>query len=196
MTLKKNRIGIIGTAAALAAVLVMGAALYLSPHRTLHRMQAAIEARDAAAFSSHVDFTALAEDLKGQLMLQMLGTMKAEGMNDSRLSGLGQMLAVGLLGQMVDSFVSPTSVMRMVAEGKATVDMDALAPWPPVPLGKAQAPRYTLRYQNTSTAILRAEDATATGAFVLKRKGLWSWKLTALELPRSVPDAAADRSPM
>lgn len=187
MTLK-NRIGIIGS---VAIVLLVGAALYLSPYWTLRKMQAAIEARDAAAFSAHVDFPALTENLKGQLMRQMTDTMGAAGKND-RLSGLGQMLAVGLLGQMVDSFVSPASVMRMVAQGKATVDMEALVAMPSA--GTGQVPRYALRYQGLSTAVLHAEGASATGAFLFARQGLWSWKLTAVALPRSRPDA--QRPPM
>jgi hypothetical protein len=182
---QKNRIRIAGTAAALAVVLA-GTALYLSPYWTLQRMRAAAEARDAAAFSSHVDFPTLTENLKGQLMRQMTDTMGAAGKND-RLSGLGQMLAVGLLGQMVDSFVSPASVMRMVAQGKVTVDMEALGATPPD--GSGQAWRHALRYRNLSTALLRAEGTSAAGAFVFTRRGLWSWKLTAVELPEPPPNA-------
>lgn len=187
---KKNRIRIIGSAAALAVVLA-GSALYFSPYWTLHRMRAAIETRDAAAFSSHIAFPLFKDSLKGQLMRQMTDTMGAAGKND-RLSGLGQMLAVGLLGQMVDAFLSPASVMRMVAQGKVTVDMEALGATSPAGSGKAQS--YALRYRNLSTALLRAEDASAAGAFVFTRQGLWSWKLTAVELPRALPDA--QRSPM
>lgn len=176
---EKNRIRIAGTAATLAVVLA-GAALYLSPYWTLHHLRAAAEARDAAAFAAHVDLPALTENLKAQLMNEMTQTMGAAGKND-RLSGLGQMLAVGLLGQMVDSFVSPASVMRMVAQGKVTVDMEALRAAPPAASGSAW--RHALRYRNMSTALLRAEGSSAAGAFVFTRQSLWSWKLTAVELP-------------
>lgn len=182
---EKNRIRIAGTAAALAVVLA-STALYLSPYWALQRLRAAAEARDTAAFSAHVDLPALTENLKAQLMHEMTQTMGAAGKND-RLSGLGQMLAVGLLGQMVDSFVSPASVMRMVAQGKVTVDMAALRAAPPA--GPGSAWRHALRYRNLSTALLRAEGASAAGAFVFTRQGLWSWKLTAVELPEPPPHA-------
>lgn len=195
MTLKKkNRIRIIGTAAALAVVLA-GAALYFSPYWTLHRMRAAIEARDVAAFSPHMDFPLLKDSLKGQLMRQMTDTMGTAGKND-RLSGLGQMLAVGLLGQMVDAFLSPASVMRMVAQGTVTVDMEALEATSPAGPSKVPMPSYALRYRDLSTATLRADGATNRGAFVLKREGLWSWKLSAVELSSALPRGAEARSAM
>lgn len=181
MTSKKtNRLQAAVAASALLAVLA-GAALYFSPYWTLHTMRTAIAARDVAAFSLQVDYPELTENLKGQLMRQMSDTMGAAGKND-RLSGLGQMLAVGLLGQMVDSFVSPVSVMRMVAEGRATVDVDELVA--PRPAGAGATPRFALRYRDTATALLRADDASAIGAFVFTRQGLWAWKLTGVELPR------------
>lgn len=195
MTLKKtNRLRTLGAASALLAVLA-GTALYFSPYGTLRKMQAAIEARDAAAFSSHVDFPVLTDNLKAQLMRQMTDTMGAAGKND-RLSGLGQMLAVGLLGQMVDAFLSPASVMRMVAQGKATVDMDALGAASAAGPGKPPMPSYVLRYADLSTAVLRADGVTAGGAFVLTRQGLWSWKLTGVELSGAPPHGMEPRAPL
>jgi hypothetical protein len=171
-------------AGTMVVILAIGAgAAYFTPHWTLYRMRAAVEARDATAFSSHVDFPALKEDVKGQLMVRMSSVMQQPQMKDNPFAGFGQMLAVGVVNQLVDTFVSPAGVMMMLSEGKPTVDRNAPAAPPPLGPTKEQAPAYAIGYKDWSTVVLRSKDTSAAGAFVLKRQGLFSWKLAAVELP-------------
>lgn len=167
---------------AVGLLAVIAGALYYGPHWTLYRMRAAVESRDAPAFSSHVDFPALREDVKGQLMIKMASVMQKDEMKNNPFAGLGQMLAVGMVNQMVETFVSPAGVMMMMSEGKASVQKDAPAVPPPIGSGK-EAPKYDVSYTDWSTVVLRSTDVSAAGAFVLKRQGLFSWKLAAVQLP-------------
>lgn len=166
-----------------ALVIALVAALYFGPHWTVYRLRAAVDARDATAFSAHVDFPSLREDVKGKLLVKMSSVMQSAQMKDNPFAGLGQMLALGLVNQMVETFVSPAGVMMMMAEGKAIVKKGEPSAPPPLGASKEQAPQYGVRYKDWSTAVLRAKDASAAGAFVLKRQGLFSWKLAAIELP-------------
>ncbi len=171
-----------GAALLLAA---FAAALYFSPHWALYRMRAAIEARDAAAFSSRVDFPALKEDVKGQLLTQMSGAMQTEGVKDNPLAGFGKMIAMGLVNQMVEAFVSPAGVMMMMSEGRPVIEKDGRAARPPVSASEEKkAPPYAIDYRDWSTVVLRGSEPPGGGAFILKRQGLFSWKLAAIELPR------------
>lgn len=169
------------TAPILVALLVavIAGALYFGPHWTIYRMKAAIEAKDATAFASHVDFPALKESVKVQLMGKMGDLMKSDGMKDNPFSGLGQMLGMGLMNQMVDTLVSPAGVMLMMAQGKA-----ALAkPGSTISLEDAKREsNFAINYVNYSTAEVRSKDGTP-GRFLLHRDGLFTWKLSGIEMP-------------
>ena len=69
---------------AVAVVIALGVAWYFaSPWYTLKQMRSAAEANDAAALSSYIDYPSLREDLKSDLMAQMM----AEASKDK--SGFG-----------------------------------------------------------------------------------------------------------
>src|SRR5256885_3284520 len=62
-------------ARALAALCVAAAGLlYASPYIALHQIGKAVERRDAQALSGYVDFPALRESIKGQMMADRKST--------------------------------------------------------------------------------------------------------------------------
>ena len=167
--------------ALLAAVIVsvVVAVLYFGPHWTIYRMKSAIDAKDATAFSSYVDFPALKESVKAQLMLKMNDMMKSDGMKDIPFAGLGQMIGMGVINQMVESLVSPAGVMLMMEQGKAA-PLKSSAPQP-----EAEAkpkPDFAIDYINFSTAEVRSKDGSSV-RFVLHRDGLFTWKLSEMQIP-------------
>ncbi|MEJ8845053.1 DUF2939 domain-containing protein [Variovorax rhizosphaerae] len=170
--------------AALVAVLV-AAALYFGPHWTVYRMRKAIEARDATALASQVDFPALKESVKAQLMTKMSGLMNSSGLKDGPLAGVGQMLGTGLINQTVDALVTPTGVMLLMQQGKfpapGTPGTPGTSP-PPASKDPSTAPRYALDFLDFSTVEIRARDGLPA-RFVLRRHGVFFWKLSAVELP-------------
>ena len=177
------------------------AVLYASPYWTLRTLYTAAQKQDAAIVAEHVDFPALRADLKGQLLLKVQREMARPGAEFQPFSGLGQMFAVGLVNQMVDGLVSPTgvalalkngAVLRGIASGiprdssettqGAESSDDNAEPQPKNP----QRGDFTLRYDNWSTVLVQPKDSTSRG-FTLRRDGLLSWKLVAMDLSALQP---------
>lgn len=179
--------------AVVAVVAGLALSSYASPYWTLHRMKTAIADRDAERFSGYIDFPALRESVKGQMMVMMNGRMAGSGMDDNPFAGLGRMMGAALIGPMVDAAVSPAGVIAMFESGKAQPlprpEEGRTEQGMPAAGGKTDTPDYAVDYEswNKIAVSKRGED---TGRFILKRTGLWSWQLAALELPRSVLSAA------
>ncbi|MGJ7607890.1 DUF2939 domain-containing protein [Variovorax sp. LT1R20] len=161
------------------AVAVIAATLYFGPHWTVYRMKAAIDAKDAAAFSDHVDFPSLKESVKAQLLVKMGQVMKSDGMKDNPFAGIGQMIGMGMINQMVDTLVSPAGVMLMMEQGKAGAPSAAASEPTSTPKG---SPNFAIDYVNYSTVQIRSRDGTP-GRFILRRDGIFAWKLSAIEIP-------------
>ena len=115
MTTRTSRTAIV-IAVAVATVAAC-AALYASPYWALRTLSTAVQNQDAATVAEHVDFPALREDLKGQLLLKVQREMARPGVESQPFSGLGQMFAMGLVNQMVDGLVSPTGVALALKNG-------------------------------------------------------------------------------
>jgi hypothetical protein len=166
------------TAAALLAL-----SSYASPYWTLHRMKTAVVEKDADRFSSYVDFPALRESVKGQMMVMINKRMSGPDIEKNPFAGIGQMMGAALINPIVDAAVSPAGVIAMFESGKAqplqgparTTESSA----------NADTVNYAVDYENWSKVAVSkpGEDA---GRFILKRTGLWSWQLTSLELPKAV----------
>jgi len=176
----------IAIAAAVATSLAFSS--YASPYWTLHQMKAAIEVKDADRLSEHIDFPALRESFKGQMMTMMNKRMASPEMANNPFSGIGQMMAVALINPLIDAAVSPAGVLAMMESGKVrpatpgTPKADPAASGEPVTQEKLD---YSVDYQGWNKVAISRPGQDA-GRFILKRTGLWSWQLSALELPRSV----------
>lgn len=171
-------------AVAVCATLVVTS--YASPYWTLHRMKIAIAEKDADRFSGYVDFPALRDSVKGQMMVMMNKRMTAPDMENNPFAGLGQIMGAALINPMVDATISPAGVIAMFESGRAQPAQPQSSE--PASPASAVAPNFVVKYENwRKVAISRVGD---DGRFILKRTGLWSWQLTALELPKSVLDSS------
>jgi len=202
---------------AAVGILAVGAvASYCSPYWTMHEMRSAIVDNDADGFSSHVDFPALRENLRAQ----MLTLMQRKMGNDPELKGngfaaLGMVMVMGVMNQMIDTMVTPAGVMTMVSQGKAKPpvpgDTQSASANQPTTSNSAEPKNYSVRYKDWLTVIATTNEGSAEPiAFIFKRDGLWSWKLAGINLPldsigagaspdqsaaSAPPEAAADNSP-
>ena len=165
----------------LLAAVLFAAALYFSPHWAIYRMRAALQSRDATAFSSYVDFPALKESFKGQLLIKLDRVMDTAEMKDNPFAGLGQLIGAGLVSQMVETFVSPAGIMVMMQQGQPLVERPGQSPRP-MPREGMKPPAYALNYVDWSTVAVQAKSGEP-GKFILKRDGLLQWKLSAVEIP-------------
>lgn len=185
--MKKSHVQI--AAVAVAASLALSS--YASPYWTLHRMNTAIAEKDAERFSSYVDFPSLRESVKGQMMVMMNERLSRPEMADNPFGGIGQIMGAALINPIVDAAVSPAGVIAMFKSGKArplpgvTGKQEAPAPGDV----RDDAPKYAVDYEGWSRVAI-SKPGDDAGRFILKRTGLWSWQLAALELPDAVLKAA------
>jgi hypothetical protein len=182
-----NRMNKSGIAAGVMFVVGVGAVgSYLSPHFTVFQMKRAIDARDTEAFSEYVDFPALRENFKAQMMLMVGQQMSSPDTKDNPVAGFGQMLATAVIGPMIDAMISPAGVMAMMNKGSPKVSPKLLASIATDAFknpGEGR-PEYNIAYASWSKVRLTAKSpGKSEGNFVLNREGLWSWKLAGVEIP-------------
>ncbi len=80
---------------------------FMSPWYTLKQMRDAAQANDADALAAYVDFPALREDMKSEIMAQFA----VEAQKDkSGVGGLGTAMATAMIGPMIDGLVSPAGL--------------------------------------------------------------------------------------
>lgn len=174
--------------ASVGVLIVAGiASSYASPYLTMHQMRTAMLDQDADAFSSHVDFPAVRESVRAQFMMMIQNKLaNSPEMKDSAFSAVGMMLGMGIVNQMIDTMVTPAGVMTMMAQAgpktaapattPAALESDNAKP--------AQKVDYSISYKDWSTVSASAKKGAADPVvFVFKRDGLWSWKLSGVNLP-------------
>lgn len=153
----------------------------LSPYLTLHQMRTAAEARDAPAFSQHVDFVALREHLKQGVQRKLAGQERGADGQPTPASAFGAALAGALLGPMVDTLITPESLARLM-QGQSPLRAAA------GPLGGEAPERAELETQQGYESPNRFVFAVARRGelpveLVLHREQLLFWKLAELRLP-------------
>jgi hypothetical protein len=169
---------------ALLFVVLLPVSAWVSPYWDLYRLRTAVAERDAAMVSAHVDFPALRDSLKGQVMT---GVQRAIApADDNPLARLGAAVAAVAVNPMIDAMVSPAGVMAMLDTGEVRL----ARPAPQADEGQddtAAAGRtrqdWSLHYRAWSEVAV-GTDAPGAGSFVFRRAGLWHWDLVAIELPR------------
>ena len=189
--MKRNHVLVAAVALAVAASLALSS--YASPYWTLHRINTAIADKDADRFSSYIDFPALRDSVKGQMMVMVNKRLSRPEMADNPFAGMGQMMSAALISPIVDAAVSPAGVMAMFESGKVQALPGAAGKQesPASRDAQADAPdahNYAVDYESWSRVAISKPGHDA-GRFILKRTGLWGWQLAALEFPEAVPDS-------
>ena len=172
--------------AALAILLGLTAATwwFASPWWTLRAMRAAAAAHDEPALSAHVDYPALREDLKGELMKQVT----ADGRGTEGLGSIGAAIATAIAGPIIDAAVTPKGVEAMFraeeAKDKAASSSALSTTLPRAP--DARDKSEIMRDGFDQFRVKGRDPGSAT--LVFHRDGL-AWKLAGIDLPP--PSAAA-----
>lgn len=169
-----------------AAVSVTGAWWYFSPYLVMLSMRSAIEARNAEAFNSHVDYPSVRESLKAQLAARVPGQASDPDKRVSDAESLGKALGRALIAPMVDALVRPEVVMRAMDQG-------VLEPrGNPGPEGRGEksdagSKAWKVEREGADRVVVVRKDPDQNGkrmvAVVFDRRGFADWRLTALRLP-------------
>lgn len=164
--------------AALIAIAASALWYFESPAWTLKGMKDAAQSHDAEALNAYIDYPALRESLKAELMARMM----AEAQKDkSGLGALGMAFGSALMGPMIDGLVSPAGMRAALLANRqeSTASAASALHMPKEPV---------IIRRNFSEFLVTAKDQPNSG-LVFKRHGL-SWMLSGVELP---PDTLATK---
>jgi hypothetical protein len=166
--------------AAIVALLIVAAAAawwFASPLLTLKDMRDAAAANDADRLSAHIDYPALREDLKADLMARMMAEM---GKDKSGFGTIGMAFGSALIGPVIDGMVSPAGLRAaFVAKQNqpAATGLKAAADRPALDIGKD----VTIRHDGIDQFAVVPRDPRG-GTLIFRRHGL-TWKLSGIDLP-------------
>jgi len=170
--MKRTRVLAAGAAGAL---LVVAATSFASPWWTLQRMQTAVAHRDADAVSAQVDFPALRESVKSQILASMKGDPATTG-GTNPMAALGTSFAMAVVNPIVDMVASPRGVALMLEQGR--IALARRAPHAGDANVAPERPRYAVNYRGWDRFAVKTQD----GNFIFRRAGLWNWKLAGIEV--------------
>lgn len=187
---------------AIVAVLGYG---YASPYLALDRLKRAADARDAQTVSEYVDYPALRESLKEQVAGLLTRRLHASG---NPFAALGAMIGVALIGPMVDAYATPEGVAALLngmpprgnpndrppvqqaapsQSATGAAQPSPAAPPPPATTADAappQPPQTTAGYRSLNEFVVTYQHGVGDTHYsaILRREGLFSWKLAAVNL--------------
>ena len=191
-------------------VAVLGYA-YASPYLALDRLKRAADERDAQTVSEYVDYPALRESLKDQIAGLLTRKIQARA-NGNPLAALGAMIGVALIGPLVDAYATPDGVAALLngmpPRGDPTqrppvppdapanapantparsADSTPTAPAPATagsPTTPPQPPQTTAAYRGINEFVVTYQHGVGDTRYaaILRREGLFSWKLAAVDL--------------
>jgi hypothetical protein len=175
---------------------------YASPYLALDSLKRAADARDAQTVSEYVDYPALRESLKEQIGGLLTRRIEARA-SGNPLAAIGAMIGVALIGPLVDAYATPDGVAALLngmpprgdlnQRPPAPQDAGANAPATPAPPAPApatsttappQPPQTTAGYRGINEFAVTYQHGVgdARYAAILRREGLFSWKLAAVDL--------------
>jgi len=178
---------------------------YASPYLALDRLKRAADQRDAQTVSEYVDYPALRESLKDQIAGLLTRKIQARA-NGNPLAALGAMIGVALIGPLVDAYATPDGVAALLngmpprgdptqrppvppdAPANAPAGSADATPAAPAPGGAAttppQPPQTTAAYRGINEFVVTYQHGVGDTRYaaILRREGLFSWKLAAVDL--------------
>ncbi|KAF0111567.1 MAG: hypothetical protein FD163_2515 [Hyphomonadaceae bacterium] len=188
---KKKKVPIlIGLLVAFAA---FGASFYFSPYLTMNALKNAIVAGDSEKIETLVDFPAVRENVKGQLMAAMMKNMQSDPtMADNPFAGLATLMIPNLVTGMLDTYVTAEVVARLGPLPKTQSD--------PAPskkeekaekLSKLKTNVKWLSMDRANIEITIADNDDYPIEYLkLKRTSLFGWQFIGLKLKEDIMNPA------
>ncbi len=162
-----------------AGVLVALAVVYAiaSPFITVYRMKAAAERHDGRTLSSLIDFPSLRQNLKDQFDKTLAAQAANQDTQDNPFSAFGTALAGTFADNLVDTFVTPEGVERLMSGEPLTADStsrtnDTTDPFPDASMSYESFNRFVVTIKDDDGKDVR---------FVYRPTGL-TWKLSGIEM--------------
>lgn len=181
------------------AVVGFAAAYFGSPVLAARDLTQAAESGDEAELRRLVDFPAFRSSLKDELRDEMVAKLRMDNrLGDTALSGLGMILAPGLVNGAVDLLITPEVIAEVVKTGETPDPTRRLrnreTEAETGAKGDEVKQSYGFRDLNTFTLTLsQADDPEQKLTLLMTRKGLFGWKLSGVDInPDREPGQAAN----
>jgi len=175
---------IVGVAAGAVALFLLAWAA--APVLTAQALVRAAKAGDERKLEQMVDFPSLRESLKAELNAELMERMSRDPrVADSGLGGLGMMLAPMILSGAVDAVVTPEVVADMVRTAEVPDPTRPPAPEPAGDENDGDDIHQAWGYRNLNEFAVTLTDRDQPDdrlALILERRGLFEWKLAAVDL--------------
>ena len=168
--------------AAVAAALIVIASSTLwyleSPALTLKGMKDAAQSNDADALNAYIDYPALRESLKAELMARMM----IEARKDKSGNGaLGMAIGSAVMGPMIDGLVSPAGMRAALLASRQEKSAPAAS--------ALHVPKEPVIVRRSFSEFLVSAKGQPNSGLVFKRHGL-SWMLSGVQLPQDASTQA------
>lgn len=184
----------------LVAVAVLAfAGLYLgSPWLAAWDLMHAARTGDVAALEARVDMPAVRASLKGQIDARLERSIARRAAKGDALAQIGALFGAALVDKAVDATVTPEMIAEAVRTAHAPdprksalappddVDADADAGADGAPKPKAERVKVGFAMAGLNRFDLRLSPADQPDkrlTLILRRRGLFGWKVTDIELP-------------
>ncbi|WP_165926974.1 DUF2939 domain-containing protein [Sphingomonas sp. BK235] len=166
--------------AAIAMVALFIGAYFGSPYWAARQLYAAAGSGDVDRIEAAVDFPAVRESLKGQLTVALTEKFD-EDQSDDPFKGIGTLLMPTIVQRAVDAFVTPDGIAAIVKRGQLEKSQDK-GPKPDLSYD------YEWRSLDRFGITIHAKDVPAARApmIVLERRGLFTWKMIRLQVPKDM----------
>jgi len=163
-------------------VVAVGMYAAAGPYITLYQIRSGVEKSDSEKIAEYVDFSALRTNLKEQVHTQVLNG-ESSNMKENPFTSLAKGLASRMAEGMVDSFVTPAGLMKLLQGKKRSQDRNT------DPSSKSSEPKSNpfqdadCNYDSIDKFSVRVkDDKNREIRFILTRAG-FSWKLSNIILP-------------
>lgn len=182
--------------AAAAVALAFAVAFYfVSPYWAVYRMTNVAKNGHADELSGYVDFPAVRESLKAQLLTSMTKQMAGVS-KDNPFAGLGMMMAGAMVNSSVDGMITAEGLATMLRTAKAKENRiqdqprvsppgSASAREPDAPPEPGVQPVIAKHYEGLDYFHIDIKEPGKTDpalTWVLRRDGLFSWKLISVRM--------------
>ena len=181
---------------------------YASPYMALNNLKRAADARDAQTVNEYVDFPALRESLKEQVTGLLTRRIEEHG-NGNPFAAIGAMIGAALIGPLVDAYATPDGVAALLNGMPPRGNPGERPPVPPAPAAPApepapsvagntangpansensatppQPPQTTAGYRGINEFVVTYQHGAGDARYsaILRREGLFTWKLAAVNL--------------
>ena len=180
----------------LVLVLIGSIFLYFTPHLAVHNMKRAAELNEAERLSDYVDYPSLRESLKSNFSAALADKVAANP-TSSFGDAIGAGLAVALINPLINSLVTPESLATLM-KGHANKDGRITLPESRSKQSSVETTAHdensiyddiTMGYRGLNQFVVKFQGKRISEEpmqFIFKRKGILSWKLSALRFPQSL----------